>query len=121
MAHVNGRQPNRHRGVPAHRLNQHALARGRRNLLADGGSLFRIVTVQMRSAEISGLRRATVCWSIVSFATMFKSCLGVRVRLRGQKRVPRPPARMMACVVSFSIARRFPLQSKTVFAISCQE
>ena len=28
---------------------------------------------------------------------MFSNCLGERVRLRGQKRVPRPPARMMAC------------------------
>ena len=42
MAHVNGRQPNRHRGVQPHRLDQHALARGCRNLLADGGGLFRI-------------------------------------------------------------------------------
>jgi hypothetical protein len=34
--------------------------------------------------------------------TMFNSCFGVRIRLRGQKRVPRPPARITACVVSLS-------------------
>jgi hypothetical protein len=27
--------------------------------------------------------------------------------LRGQKRVPRPPARMTACVINFSIALSF--------------
>src|SRR5258708_40218871 len=61
------------------------------------------VTVQMRSAEISGFRRETVCGSIVSLPTMLRSCLGVRVRLRGQKRVPRPPARITAWICSFSV------------------
>jgi len=31
---------------------------------------------------------------------MFRSCFGVRVRLRGQKRVPRPPARIRAWIAS---------------------
>ncbi len=44
-----------------------------------------------------------VCCSMEPVPTIFKSCLGVRVRLRGQKRVPRPPARMTACAVSFSV------------------
>src|SRR5580704_2283078 len=61
------------------------------------------VTVQMRSGEINGRKRATVCSSMVSLPTMFSNCFGVRVRLRGQKRVPRPPARMTAWVVSFSV------------------
>ena len=42
MAHVNGGQPNRHCGIQPHRLDQHALARGCRNLHAHGGGLFRI-------------------------------------------------------------------------------
>src|SRR5882672_4495292 len=61
-----------------------------------------LVTLQMRSGEISGRRRATVCSSIVCLPTIFRSCLGVRVRLRGQKRVPRPPARITAWTGSFS-------------------
>src|SRR5215472_14249508 len=61
------------------------------------------VTVQMRSAGISGRSRATVCSSIVSLPAIFRSCLGVRVRLRGQNRVPRPPARTTACVSNFSL------------------
>src|SRR5216684_2922886 len=34
---------------------------------------------------------------------MFNSCFGVRMRLRGQKRVPRPPARITAWTVSLSV------------------
>src|SRR5271169_1647168 len=45
--------------------------------------------------------RATVCSIIVVFPTMFSNCLGVRVLLRGQKRVPRPPARITAWMLSF--------------------
>src|ERR1700683_1045327 len=63
-----------------------------------------LVTVQTRSGGIIGRKRATVCSSMVSFPTMFNSCLGVRVRLRGQKRVPRPPARITACVLNLSVA-----------------
>ena len=42
MAHVNGRQPNRHRGVQPHRFDQHAPARRCGNLFADGSGLLRI-------------------------------------------------------------------------------
>src|SRR2546430_4452522 len=51
--------------------------------------------------------------------SMFKSCFGVRVRLRGQKRVPRPPARITACVVSFSFT--LFAHSKIVCAIAVSE
>src|ERR1700736_2307341 len=80
-------------------------------LRADAGKCLRteadcsaLVTVQMWSAGINGSRRAKVCCSMESAPMMLRSCLGVRVRLRGQKRVPRPPARMTACAVSFSAA-----------------
>src|SRR6202011_1647411 len=80
-------------------------------LRADAGKCLRtdadcsaLVTVQMRSAGINGSRRATVCCSMEFAPMMLSSCLGVRVRLRGQKRVPRPPARITACAVSFSAA-----------------
>jgi hypothetical protein len=53
---------------------------------------------------MSGRNRATVCSNIVPLPMMFSSCFGVRVRLRGQNRVPRPPARITACIVSFSVA-----------------
>ena len=77
-------------------------------LRAAAGTCFRtavacsaFVTVQMRSAGINGRSRATVCSSMVCSPTMFSSCFGVRVRLRGQNRVPRPPARITACVTNF--------------------
>src|SRR5271168_32999 len=62
-----------------------------------------LVTVQIRSGGISGRSRATVCSSMVFLPTMLSNCLGVRVRLRGQNRVPRPPARITAWVCSFSV------------------
>src|SRR5882724_2126373 len=68
--------------------------------LRTAAACFALVTVQMRSGEISGFRRATVCCNMVSLPTIFRSCFGVRVRLRGQKRVPRPPARITAWVAS---------------------
>ena len=40
----------------------------------------------------SGASRPAVSRSIVSSPVMFSSCFGMRMRLRGQKRVPRPPA-----------------------------
>ena len=48
---------------------------------------------QARKAARGGRRFAR---SMVSSPAIFRSCLGVRVRLRGQKRVPRPPARRTA-------------------------
>jgi hypothetical protein len=36
---------------------------------------------------------------------MFKSCLGLFFRLRGQKRVPRPPAMMTAYMPDLIIKR----------------
>src|SRR5690348_1773936 len=75
---------------------------------AAGSCFFRVaacsalVTVQRRCGGMRERRRATVCWSMVSLPKILRSCLGVLVRLRGQKRVPRPPARMTAWVVRFS-------------------
>src|SRR5215475_1935708 len=76
-------------------------------LRADVGNCFfnavtcsAFVTVQIRSAGISDRSRSTVCSSMVVFPMMFSNCFGVLLRLRGQKRVPRPPARITACTVS---------------------
>jgi len=71
-------------------------ARSCGNLLADGAGLFRVRNRPYALGGISGFRRAIVCCNMVSLPTMFNSCFGVRVRLRGQKRVPRPPARITA-------------------------
>ncbi len=50
------------------------------------------VTAQKLPRENNGSRRLTVSRNIVSRPAIFSNCLGVRIRLRGQKRVPRPPA-----------------------------
>ena len=42
----------------------------------------------------SGSRRSTVSWIIDFLLLSGSSCLARRLRLSGQKRVPRPPARM---------------------------
>src|SRR5258707_2104525 len=54
----------------------------------------------MRCAGTSKERRVTVCCSMEPSPTIFRSCFGVRARLRGQKRVPRPPARITTWVAS---------------------
>jgi len=76
---------------------------------------------QMRSGRMSGRNRAMVCCSIVSLPTMLRSCFGVRVRLRGQKRVPRPPARTTAWTFSFSFAISAPPNSKMTCARAAAE
>src|SRR5271156_4689673 len=55
-----------------------------------------LVTTQQLRSEKAGTRRFTVSRNMVSPPVMFSNCLGVRTRLRGQKRVPRPPARSTA-------------------------
>src|SRR5579863_6126892 len=54
------------------------------------------VTAQILRGVTRDVSRAIVSRSMVSRPTMFRSCFGVRIRLRGQKRVPRPPARSTA-------------------------
>src|SRR5271154_4530193 len=54
------------------------------------------VTIQAFRGGKSGERRAIVSRSIVWVPTILSNCFGVRVRLRVQKRVPRPPARRTA-------------------------
>src|SRR6202158_2579246 len=76
-----------------------------------------LVTVQMRAAGTSGRSLATVCSNIVPLPTMFDSCLGVLVRLRGQNRVPRPPARMTACTGSFSVGIGVTRRSSPKFCL----
>jgi hypothetical protein len=65
------------------------------------GSCFRIaerrsllVMIQKCFAEASGSSRATVCWIIVCLPSSASNCLARFFRLKGQKRVPRPPARI---------------------------
>src|SRR6266545_3268578 len=43
---------------------------------------------------MTGFRRSTVAWTSERSPTTLRTCFGERRRLRGQKRVPRPPARI---------------------------
>ena len=60
-----------------------------------------LVTIHWREDGKSGASRAAVCSSMVSRPTILSNCFGVHVRLRGQKRVPRPPARITAWAGKF--------------------
>ena len=88
-----GRWPRRCCGRWARR---ECFAGGRGSCLRTDAACSVLVTIQMRDIGKMGARRSTVCSSMVLPPTMLSNCLGVRWRLRGQKRVPRPPARMMA-------------------------
>src|SRR5271155_5034056 len=68
--------------------------RGSSRRTAEACSAF-VTTQQFFSAK-TGTRRLTVSRSMVSPLVILRSCFGVRARLRGQKRVPRPPARRTA-------------------------
>ena len=48
-------------------------------------------------------RRATVCWIMVCLPSSASNCLARRLRLSGQKRVPRPPARITGKNVGFAL------------------
>lgn len=72
------------------------------------GSCFRIagrrsslVMTQNFFTGASGSRRATVCCSIVCLPSSASSCLARFFRLNGQKRVPRPPARITGWKLGF--------------------
>src|SRR6185312_10192619 len=54
-----------------------------------------LVITQMSSGRASGCRRSTVHWIMVRSPSRARTCLARALRLRGQKRVPLPPARMM--------------------------
>src|ERR1700691_5293117 len=71
------------------------------------------VTTQKFLDGTIGSSRATVLRNIVLFPMMFSSCFGVLMRLRGQKRVPRPPARSTAHVGIVLIAKEFFLAPLT--------
>ena len=96
VTNVNGGERDGGSGAAADGLGENVLARRAGNCLRTAADCSALVTVQMRSAGMSGVRRATVCRSMESAPMMLSNCLGVRVRLRGQKRVPRPPARITA-------------------------
>src|SRR3954468_17460584 len=49
---------------------------------------------QNLSFVASGARRLTVSWIMLCLPFSANTCLGMAFRLRGQKRVPLPPARM---------------------------
>ena len=55
------------------------------------------VMMKTRSGGTRCSTRATVCWSIVDSPASRSNCLGRSRRLRGQNRVPLPPAMMIAC------------------------
>jgi hypothetical protein len=50
------------------------------------------VMIQNFFVAASGSNRSTVCWIIVFLPSNANSCLARVLRLKGQKRVPRPPA-----------------------------
>ena len=90
---VNGREADGGRGVASRRLGKNvrrAELSGNSRLTAE--DCWVLVTTQTFRGGKSGERRARVSRSMVWSPTILRSCFGVRVRLRGQKRVPRPPA-----------------------------
>jgi hypothetical protein len=50
--------------------------------------------IEIRSGGKSGRKRSMVCWIKLRSPKKFSTCLAFALRLRGQNRVPRPPARM---------------------------
>ena len=88
-------QPDRRRGIAPHRLSQHLILRQFRKLLQNRRTQ---ITVgddpESCFGEASGSSRATVCWIMVCLPSSASNCLARFFRLKGQKRVPRPPARI---------------------------
>ena len=56
------------------------------------------VTTQMASGGVMERARLYVCLDMVSLPTICRNCLGVCIRLCGQNRVPRPPAKITTCI-----------------------
>src|SRR5262249_50863394 len=54
------------------------------------------VMTQVRSGGTDSSTRSRACWSRVRSPTRVRNCLGRFCRLRGQKRVPPPPAMIIA-------------------------
>src|SRR3989338_10520797 len=50
--------------------------------------------------------RFKVFWNRVSFPKIFKNCLGLSFRLKGQNRVPEPPTKMTAYKLLFFIKKQ---------------
>ncbi len=74
-----------------------------------------LVTTARRSAGIRGSRRSTVAWSMDSEPSRRSTCLGYWERLRGQKRVPRPPARIRPVIgTGFSVVIFLPRLNRLV-------
>src|SRR5580700_2357225 len=72
-----------------------------------------LVTTQKFLNGTIGASRATVSRNMVLFPMIFNSCFGVCMRLRGQKRVPRPPASSTAHVGMVFFAEEFLLTPLT--------
>src|SRR5438270_7515679 len=53
-----------------------------------------LVTTQNCFTDASGRRRETVCWIMVCLPSSASNCWARFLRLSGQNRVPRPPARI---------------------------
>ena len=79
-------------GVASDRLGQNVRGGHAAQFARTAAACSTFVTDPDISRRNDGARRATVSRSMVSLPAILSSCLGVRMRLRGQKRVPRPPA-----------------------------
>ena len=106
------READRRRRIAPHGLGQNLRCAARAAVRArTAAACSSFVTAQICFGVKSGASRATVSRSIVFAPTIFSSCFGVRVRLRGQKRVPRPPASSTAhtfMFLRFGISQIFP-------------
>jgi hypothetical protein len=83
-------------GVASDRLGEYVRFRDAWKLFANLGGLVFVGDDPKICGTESWRQARGGLFNIVSAPMMLRSCFGVRVRLRGQKRVPRPPARMTA-------------------------
>jgi len=71
------------------------------------------VTTARRASGMRGSRRPQVAWSMDSDPKRRSTCLGYWERLKGQNRVPEPPARMTpthnSCTPELIISHQFPV------------
>src|SRR5579871_5602719 len=74
-----------------------------------------LVMIQKFLAGASGSRRATVCWIMVCLPSSASNCLARFLRLNGQNRVPRPPAKITGKKLEFFAILSIDLQSRFGF------
>src|SRR5712691_3850508 len=80
-----------------------------------------LVRIQIRSGGSTGRSRSTVCWIRERSPKKRSTCLARFRRLRGQKRVPRPPARIKPCRWGILLAWRSAHQFERTFPARLHE